>query len=357
MSRSAIPSDPQLTPIPMDDDSSGFPASLRILRKIAVGGMSKIYMAVQEPLGRRVALKILTVTTHESLTRFTREAVLLSSLDHEGLIHVHDFLSDRSSHYIIMEYVEGSDLSHLIQAGPISAEVTAWIGYYLSRVLSYIHVRGIIHRDIKPSNVIISREGRLKLVDFGIAKHIHDPSLSPEDSGIGTPCYMSPERIDGGMADSRSDIYSVGVLLYRLLAGRLPFEDTLEHPLFDQIQHKRPDPVPGVPAALFRIVLRCLEKNPDDRYLNADQLRADLERFLDPSGNQEEGELELLKWLEERQAVPEGTTLQKITLLQSAGYMTTSSEPRFSRRLRRTAIIGGVLLVQALILAGFFLIK
>ena len=199
----------------------------RILSEIASGGMAVVYKAVQESLNRTVAVKALktAVAVDAQFTiRFEREALSLAQLQHENIIHVYDFYKERGALFIVMEYVEGVDLYDVLErCGRLPLDVAAIIAMQVARALDYAHYRGVIHRDIKPANIMIARSGGVKLMDFGIARDQSFSDLTQTGTGLGTPSYMSPEQILGDRVDFRSDVFSLGIVLYQMTTGRKPF--------------------------------------------------------------------------------------------------------------------------------------
>ncbi|MBK6580221.1 MAG: serine/threonine protein kinase [Sandaracinaceae bacterium] len=196
----------------------------RVLSEVGAGGMAVVYKAIQEPLGRLVAIKALKSTIamdSQFAVRFEREAHFMASLQHENILHVVDFVKDGNSMYIVMEYVQGIDLYDLLELSPVlPAEEAAIVALQIARALDYAHFRGIIHRDIKPANIMLSHQGEVKLMDFGIARDDKLSDLTETGTGLGTPSYMSPEQILGDKLDFRSDIFSVGIVLYQMVTGR-----------------------------------------------------------------------------------------------------------------------------------------
>ncbi|MDA3862258.1 MAG: serine/threonine-protein kinase [Deltaproteobacteria bacterium] len=272
-----------------------FPDNIKIEKEIGSGGIAKIYRAYQTDLKRIVAVKVLTIPTEEQIMRFKREARLLASLQHENLIHVYRLHSSKFNHYIIMEHVEGFDLTELLESEEtFPPEVAASIALLTCRALSYIHNFKIIHRDIKPGNIMLTIDGNVKLMDFGIARKFDNSDdkystmnfYSEDDrgKGIGTPNYISPEQLRGDPLDGRADIYSLGVVLFRMLTGVKPFVYKSEDTLFNKIQHTAPMPpkslVPEIPKTLNKIIIRCLKKNKEERYKNGLDLQIELEKFL-----------------------------------------------------------------------------
>ncbi len=260
----------------------------RIVGEIGSGGMAVIYKAVQEPLERVVAIKALkpsiAVDSHFAL-RFEREARFMASLQHENILHVYDFLKDGDTMYIIMEYVQGVDLYDLLQLTPrLPVDVAAVIGLQVARALDYAHFRGIIHRDIKPANIIISHQGEVKLMDFGIARDHSLSDLTETGTGVGTPSYMSPEQILGDKLDFRSDIFSLGIVLYQCITGQKPFVEDEARTVMQKIRLDRyvnPRKVVGsVPRSMERILARSMEKVPASRYPSTQTLIDDLMEFL-----------------------------------------------------------------------------
>jgi serine/threonine-protein kinase len=260
----------------------------RIVGEIGSGGMAVIYKAIQEPLERIVAIKALkpsiAIDSHFAL-RFEREARFMASLQHENILHVYDFIKDGDTMYIIMEYVQGIDLYDLLQLTPkLPVDVAAVIGLQIARALDYAHFRGIIHRDIKPANIIVSHQGEVKLMDFGIARDHSLSDLTETGTGVGTPSYMSPEQILGDKLDFRSDIFSLGIVLYQSITGQKPFIEDESRTVMQKIRldrYQSPRKVIGsVPRSMERILARCMEKVPASRYPSTQSLIDDLQEFL-----------------------------------------------------------------------------
>jgi serine/threonine-protein kinase len=270
------------------------PPWLRAVRRLAAGPLSEVWEAVPEDgSGAKVAVKILTAATPGATARLAREARLLASLDHPNVRGLREVFGEGRPEALVLEYVDGADLGCLAAAGPVPPRIVAWTGLFLARALGCLHERGWVHRDVKPGNVLISREGRLLLADLGLAWPLGVADPPGDDAAAGTPSYLSPERLDGRPADARSDLWSCGVLLYRLLAGRRPFVDGDDGDLLEQIRHRTPAPLGDAPDALERIVLACLEKRPADRLPDAGALGAGLEEFLSPASDPASGEREL----------------------------------------------------------------
>jgi eukaryotic-like serine/threonine-protein kinase len=259
------------------------------------GGMAEVHNARDRRLGRAVAVKMLRVDLARDPSfqaRFRREAQSAASLNHPSIVAVYDtgedIIDGLSLPYIVMEFVDGSTLRELLQSGrQLLPERTMEITAGVLQALAYSHTNGIIHRDIKPGNVMLTRSGAVKVMDFGIARAIADTSAAMTQTAavIGTAQYLSPEQARGEPVDARSDLYSTGCLLYELMVGRPPFVG--DSPVSVAYQHVREDPVPPsqldpeVSPEMDRIILKSLAKNPDNRYQNADEMRADLESCLD----------------------------------------------------------------------------
>jgi serine/threonine-protein kinase len=250
--------------------------------------MAVVYRAVQDPLGRTVAIKALksSAATEENVTtRFEREAKSLAMLQHENIIHVYDYHRERGALFIVMEYVQGIDLYDLLEkSGRLPYDVAAIIAMQVARALDYVHYRGIVHRDIKPANIMLSRAGGVKVMDFGIARDTSFGDLTEAGTGIGTPAYMSPEQVLGDKLDARSDIFSLGVVLYQMVTGKKPFVEDEKRSAMHKIRLEKHVGSrklnPDIPRELERVIDRCLEKQPRDRWRSAQHMVMALERFL-----------------------------------------------------------------------------
>jgi eukaryotic-like serine/threonine-protein kinase len=253
---------------------------------LGAGGMGEVYRATDTKLSRDVALKVLPsemAQDPERLGRFRREAKTLAQLDHPNIVTIYSVEECDGVHFLTMQLVEGQPLDRLICAGGLPLDQIIAIASALGDALAAAHEKGIVHRDLKPANVMVSTDGRVKVLDFGLAKDIRAANLSDatmtSDSRtqvgvvMGTPAYMSPEQTSGRPLDHRTDIFSVGVLLHEMATGRRPFEGTSSAELVSSILRDTPPSVtdarPDLPSDLARIVRRCLEKDPRHRLQTA----------------------------------------------------------------------------------------
>ena len=263
-----------------------FDGRYRILRKLGMGGMANVYLAEDEVLGRRVAIKILNdrhAGDDQFVERFRREAKNAASLSHPNIVSIYDRGEAEGTYYIAMEYLDGRSLKELIVArGPAPIHLAVDYARQILAALRFAHRHGIVHRDIKPHNVLVDGEGRLKVTDFGIAR-AGASQMTEAGSIIGTAQYLSPEQAKGASVDQTSDLYSVGVVLYELLTGVVPFSG--DTPVEIAMKHLStvPDPPSAkradVPRDLDMVVMRALAKDPSERYQSAEEMDADLRRI------------------------------------------------------------------------------
>jgi eukaryotic-like serine/threonine-protein kinase len=255
-----------------------------VIAPLGWGGMAEVYLTSDRLLGRQVAVKVILERYAEDerfTSRFRREARAAASLNHPNVVAVHDVGTHDGNPFIVMEHVPGRTLAELVHdRGPMPADRAAEIGEAVARALGAAHAAGIVHRDVKPGNVMVTADGRIKVLDFGIARALRWTPLTDTPAVQGTVEYMAPEYVRGEGADARSDLYSLGAVLYELLTGRPPF--TGDSPLQVAYRHLEEAPVPpdavraDIPSALAAVVLRCLAKHPGDRYRRAEELAADL---------------------------------------------------------------------------------
>jgi eukaryotic-like serine/threonine-protein kinase len=256
---------------------------------VARGGMAQVYRAHDRLLDRPVALKVLfpeLSVDRAFVERFRREAQAAANLSHPNIVPVFDWGEDGGTYYIVMEYVDGQPLSQALRTGgPMPAQRVAMIGARVADALAYAHRHGVVHRDVKPGNVLLTNDDQVKVTDFGIARAVNtEESLTQTGAVMGTATYFSPEQAEGIGVDPRSDIYSLGVVMFEMVAGRPPFLG--ESPVAVASKHVRDRPPllrdlnPTVPPALEAIIAKAMAKSADMRYQTASDLRADLQRFV-----------------------------------------------------------------------------
>jgi serine/threonine-protein kinase len=259
----------------------------RIVEFLGAGGMGEVYRAEHAKIGRIAAVKVLTQATQSSgfVERFFNEARIQASLQHPNIATLYDFREEQGQPCIIMEYVDGQTIAERMEAygGPLPLAETVYVFEKVCEAIEYVHRHGIIHRDIKSNNIKISSRGEVKLLDFGIAKGQTSPGLTQVGSVIGTLQYLAPELIRGGTADQRGDIWALGVLLYEMVTGRVPFHAETIGDLCDQIKSVRYVPPaqlnPGLPREVTEIISRCLREQPAQRYRDAAELLNDARRL------------------------------------------------------------------------------
>ncbi len=257
----------------------------KILEKVDEGGMAKIYLAEDTRLSRKVALKFLKThvnSNEELIDRFITEARVAAALEHPNIVTVYELSQYKNEFYIVMEYVDGLSLRRLMEQKKISIMKVLIIAIQICRGLRKAHNAGILHRDIKPENVMVDKDGWVKILDFGLAKLKEYSRITNEGVRMGTTPYIPPEQLKGEKLGPSADIFSLGILLYELIARSHPFEGDTEEEIMYSIVNKKPEPLtrlrPGVSVGLKKIVDKALKKDPKMRYQNVDQILSDLKK-------------------------------------------------------------------------------
>jgi serine/threonine protein kinase/tetratricopeptide (TPR) repeat protein len=340
----------------------------RIIEKLGGGGMGVVYRAEDIRLGRTVACKFLPkefASDEQALKRFQREALAVSALNHPHICTLYDICDEGGQPFMVMELLEGRSLDHLIAGEPLSLDAVLEIGLQIADALNAAHAKGIVHRDIKPANIFITAEGQVKVLDFGLAKlgsmeppasaHPGERTPRPDDAMLSTPgmpvgtaAYMSPEQVRGEDTDTRSDLFSLGVVLYEMAAGRPPFEGPTCGVIFEAILNRAPLAPriwnPQLPPSLERVIQKALQKDLAARYQDAASLRADL-RALKLERDSGIRTAAASAGLRHQEAPPPPGAADSSSAEMGSGEQV----PRRSRRIMRTALWAGaaVLMVTA----------
>ena len=264
-----------------------FAGRYEIIEELGVGGMGKVYRAHDTKLNEEVALKLIKpeiAADKKTVERFHNEIKIARQISHKNVCRTHDLHQEGKTLFLTMEYVRGEDLKSLIhRTKTLSAGTALSIARQVAEGLGEAHKLGITHRDLKPGNIMIDKDGQAKIMDFGIARSLHSGGITAEGGIIGTPEYMSPEQVEGKEADQRSDIYSLGIILYEMVTGRAPFEGDTSFSVAYKHRHEAPEEPrkfnPQLPDALNRVILQCMEKDRETRYQTAQELLADLEKI------------------------------------------------------------------------------
>ena len=323
--------------------------------RIGAGGMAEVYRGFDSVLNRTVAIKVLLpqfARDTSFVARFRREAQAAARLNQPNIVGVYDTGADDGTQYIVMEFIEGRTLAEFMDTGrrptPVQA---AEIAQKIAAAIAAAHAQGVIHRDIKPGNVMVTRDGTVKVMDFGIAR-VLGPETAPQTSAVlGTASYLSPEQAQGGPVDARTDIYSLGAVLYELLTGRPPFTgDSPVAVAYKQVNETPAVPSslnPDVPPRLDAVVMKALSKNPSNRYQTAEEFSADLARVV---AGQEVDATPLMP--------PGGDATQVISRPSSqTAVLPPPEEPKGSGRKVWLGILIGVLLVALLAGGGYVLVN
>jgi len=275
------------TPIEELSTGSMFAGRYQIIEELGRGGMGKVYRALDKKLNEEVALKLIKpeiASDKKTLERFSNELKIARKISHRNIGRVYEMMEEKGTHFITMEYVPGEDLKSFIRrSGRIDIPKVLFTGKQVSDGLTEAHKQGVVHRDLKPSNIMIDKQGDARIMDFGIARLLKAKGITGAGIMIGTPEYMSPEQVESKEVDQRSDIYSLGIILYEMVTGQVPFEgDTPFSVGMKQKGEAPPDPKKinaQIPDDLNSLILKCLEKDRDQRFQSAGEVRSELERI------------------------------------------------------------------------------
>ncbi len=297
-----------------------------LVEQIGIGGMAIVYRAIDRNTGHSVAVKVLKPEFNrdaEFVSRFQREAEAASKMTHHNIVNLLDVGMDGENRYLIMEYVRGKTLKEVIQEkGRLSAPVAVQITIRILSALQHAHQNGIIHRDIKPQNILVHADGHIKVADFGIARMANSSTLTRGDSVMGSVHYFSPEQAQGKGTDVTSDLYSVGVTLYEMLTGRVPFDGESPVAIAMQHLHAAPEPIrryaPEVSEAICHVCMKAMEKDPAYRYRSAREMATELRMALE--GRVSDMQPRLVENLQHSMPQPMPSSLRQNTARQNTGH-------------------------------------
>ena len=332
-----------------------------ILEKIGEGGMATVYKAKCNILKRYVAVKVLReefTTDEEFIKRFNTEAQAAASLTHPNIVSIFDVGHEDNIYYIVMELIQGKTLKEIInEDGVLPWKWSVNIAIQVASALEMAHKNNIVHRDIKPHNIIITEDGIAKVTDFGIAKAVSNSTITAFGTTIGSVHYFSPEHARGGYTDAKSDIYSLGVVMYEMLTGRVPFDaDTPVSIALKHMQEKPIEPIklnPSIPLAVNKIIMKAMEKEPSLRYQNATEMLKDLSMALkDPEGEFVKSNAEKLQYTQRVPVLGEEPKVETKKEVKKGKLAKYFDENPTAKKVWLTIIV--ILLVILIPLAGFF---
>jgi len=282
---SEIPTMTRQTPIEDLNPGSTFAGRYQIIEELGIGGMGTVYKAVDTTINEKVALKLINpeiATNKKTIERFQNELRFARQVSHKNVCRMYHLSKEKDTHYIVMEYIRGENLKSMVRmTKQLSVRTAVSVAKQVCEGLAEAHRMGVVHRDLKPSNIMIDRVGNVRIMDFGIARSMTAQGITGPGVMVGTPEYMSPEQVEGKKADERSDIYSLGIILYEMVTGRVPFGG--ETPLSIALKHKNEIPRNPkkinvqIPEALSQMIMKCLEKKAERRYQSAAELLHDLD--------------------------------------------------------------------------------